>query len=259
VQLFADLFLLEDDEDDFNTLVRKAVDETWYKGIVNQITGMDIASRVRLTGLLIQENRYNTDPSPEEWLGFYFGGPALSVGKRLVSGVENIAEGEYERGAELLMPAGVTNMYKTTFGRYQESGGIYTRRQDPIYGDMGTGELMAQFFGFPPAEYTFRQEVNQRDKRVEGAVLTERTKLLRKYYVASRMGDYDELMDVMEKINKFNDKHSNVAITNDTVNKSMKKHAETSANMYDGVTISPLMRLAIEQSRMEYDNSFSLF
>jgi hypothetical protein len=66
-------------------------------------------------------------------------------------------------------------------------------------------------------------------------------------------------MDVMEKINKFNDKHSNVAITNDTVNKSMKKHAETSANMYDGVTISPLMRLAIEQSRMEYDNSFSLF
>jgi hypothetical protein len=259
VQLFADLFLLEDDEDDFNTLVRKATGETWYKGIVNQITGMDIASRVRLTGLLIQENRYNTDPSPEEWLGFYFGGPALSVGKRLVSGVENIAEGEYERGAELLMPAGVTNMYKTTFGRYQESGGIYTRRQDPIYGDMGTGELMAQFFGFPPAEYTFRQEVNQRDKRVEGAVLTERTKLLRKYYVASRMGDYDELMDVMEKINKFNDKHSNVAITNDTVNKSMKKHAETSANMYDGVTISPLMRLAIEQSRMEYDNSFSLF
>ena len=259
VQLFADLFLLDEDEDDFNTLVRKAVNETWYKGFVNELTGVDIASRIRLTGLLIQENRYNTDPSPEEWLGFYFGGPALSVGKRLVSGVENIYEGEYQRGAELLMPAGVTNAYKTTFGRYQESGGIYTRRQDPIYADMTSGELVAQFFGFPPSEYVFRQEVNQRDKRVERTVLAERTKLLRKYYVASRMGDYDELMDVMEKISKFNGKHPTTAIDNDTINKSMKKHAETSVNMYDGVTISPLMRFAIEQSRMEYDNSFSLF
>ena len=38
---------------------RKSVGEEYYKGAVNLITGADVASRIRLTGLLIQENRYN--------------------------------------------------------------------------------------------------------------------------------------------------------------------------------------------------------
>jgi hypothetical protein len=259
VQLFADLFLLGDDEDDFNTLVRKAVGEDWYKGAINSITGLDIANRIRLTGLVIQENRFNNDPSPEEWLGFHFGGPALSVGKRLLNGVRNINDGEIERGIELLMPAGVTNMYKSAFGRYQDDGGIYTRRQDPIYGDMTTGELVAQFFGFPPAEYIFRQERNIRDKRVDTAVNVERTKLLRKYYVASRMGDYESMTEALSEISKFNGKHPTAAIDNKTIDRSMKKHAETSLTMYDGVSISPLMRFAIEQSRMEYGDPSGFF
>ena len=61
--------------------------EGWYKGAFNQILdevglGADVASRVRLTGLLLQENRYNPDPSAEEFIGYYIGGPALSVAKR---------------------------------------------------------------------------------------------------------------------------------------------------------------------------------
>ena len=64
VQLLADLFVLGEEEDDFNTIVRNHVGEGWYKGAFNQIlseagVGADVASRIRLTGLLIQENRYN--------------------------------------------------------------------------------------------------------------------------------------------------------------------------------------------------------
>jgi hypothetical protein len=83
VTMLADMFLLDDEEDDADTVVRKYLGEGWYKGAVAELTGVDIAGRVRLTGLLLQENRFNKDPSLEESIGFAIGGPALSVAGRL--------------------------------------------------------------------------------------------------------------------------------------------------------------------------------
>lgn len=254
-QLLADLFFLGDDEDDFNTLVRKQVGETWYKGLVNEMTGVDIASRVRLTGLLLQENRYNTDPSVEEFFGQYLGGPALSVAKKMIRGVQDLHEGDVQRGVENLLPSAVANAYKSAFGRYQEQGGIYTRRGDPIYSDMTGGELIAQALGFAPAEYTFKQERNLRNKRVEKAILTERTKLTRKYYVALRLGDIDKIQRARQEILDFNAKHRDpdIIIDAEDIKKSIQRHRETSQRMYDGVTINPALRRAIELSNQEYN------
>lgn len=256
VQLLTDLFFLDDDEDDFNTLVRKQVTEAWYKGPVNEVTGLDIASRVRLTGLLLQENRYNTEPSVEEFFGHYLGGPALSVAKRTIRGVNDLYEGDVQRGVENLLPSAVANMYKASpIGRYQQDGGIYTRRGDPIYSDMTTGELIAQTLGFAPADYTFKQERNLRNKRVEKSILTERTKLTRKYYVALRMGDYEKARSVFNEIMEFNNRHRDpdIAIQPDDIQKSIERHKETSQRMYDGVTINPALRRAIEQSNREFN------
>lgn len=256
IQLLTDLFFLDDDEDDFNTLVRKQVTEAWYKGPINEITGLDIASRVRLTGLLLQENRYNTEPSVEEFFGHYLGGPALSVAKRTIRGVGDLYEGDVQRGVENLLPSAVANMYKASpIGRYQQDGGIYTRRGDPIYSDMTTGELIAQTLGFAPADYTFKQERNLRNKRVEKSILTERTKLTRKYYVALRMGDYDKARRVFNEIMEFNNRHRDpdIAIQPDDIQKSIERHKETSQRMYDGVTINPALRRAIEQSNREFN------
>jgi hypothetical protein len=254
-QLLADLFFLGDDEDDFNTLIRKQVGETWYKGLVNEMTGVDIASRVRLTGLLLQENRYNTDPSVEEFFGQYLGGPALSVAKKMIRGVQDLHEGDVQRGVENLLPSAVANAYKSAFGRYQEQGGIYTRRGDPIYSDMTGGELIAQALGFAPAEYTFKQERNLRNKRVEKAILTERTKLTRKYYVALRLGDIDKIQRARQEILDFNAKHRDpdIIIDAEDIKKSIQRHRETSQRMYDGVTINPALRRAIELSNQEYN------
>ena len=254
--LIANLFFLDDDEDDFNSLVRKTLgDELYYKGLVNEMTGLDIASRVRLTGLLLQENRYNPDPSTEEFLGHYLGGPALSVFNRFRRGVQDLGEGEVQRGVENMLPSAVSNAYKSTFGRYQEKGGIYTRRGDPIYSDMTTGELVAQTLGFAPSEYTFKQERNLRNKQVEKAILTERTKLTRKYYVALRLGDYEKARRAFNEIMEFNNKHRDpdIAIQPDDIQKSIERHKETSQRMYDGVTINPALRRAIEQSNREFN------
>ena len=253
VQMMYDLYA-DDDEDDFDTAVRKYIGEGYFKGPINELTGLDVASRVRLNNLVLQENRYNLNASPEENILFYLGGPALSTGKRFARGVSDIATGEVQRGIESLLPAAVTNAYKVSpIGRYQEDGGIYTRRGDPIYTDMTAGDLTAQFFGFPPAEYIARQERNLRDKRVEKSVTTERTKLLKQYYVGLRHADTDAVIDTMTKITEFNLEHPYAVIDPKSIERSMKQHVKSSQEMFDGVSISPLMREAIRMSRMEYD------
>jgi hypothetical protein len=259
-QLMADLLLFDDDEDDTNERVRAFMGEGWYKGAFNQVLdtvgiGADVASRVRLTGLLLQENRYNPNPSAEEAIGYYIGGPALSVAKRTGRGIIDLYNGETQRGIESIMPVGFSNMYKSV-GRYQQDGGIYTRRNDPIYDDMTGGELFTQFIGFAPAEYIRIQEENQRVKRIDRSISKQRSDLTKKYYVAARMGDWDALADVKRDMAKFNKAHPTFKITGDSLNKSIKQHIKTSENMYNGVTLSPAMRKVAEEHLYGVRNGF---
>ena len=259
VSMLVDLYQ-DDDEDDADTLVRKYVAEGWYKGAVAELTGVDVASRVRLTGLLLANNKFNRDPSLEENIGIYFGGPALSTANRLKRGVEDLfLSDQYDAetyGMESLMPAGLTNLWRNTVGRYAKEGGIQNRRKNPIYDDMTSGEVFAAALGFPPAEYTFRQEQNSRNKGLEIAVTQKRSALTTKYYVASKMGDYDSMSDTLKDINAFNARYAKdnpaVAITPASIRKSLKGHRDTTARTHNGITISPLMQYAIERSNAEY-------
>jgi hypothetical protein len=251
--MVANMFL-DDEEDDADTIVRKYIGEGWYKGPINELLGIDVASRVRLNNLLIQDNRYNAKPSPEEFIGFYLGGPALSTGKRLVRGVTDLQEGFVERGIENLLPPAVANAYKATFGRYARDGGAFTRRGDPIYDDITTGELVGQVFGFAPSNYTFEQERNAATKRMDRNISDRRTKALRKMYMAYRMGDYEDYQDAMKEIMEFNRRYagSKVVITPDTLKKSIDRHRTTSVEMYNGITISPNLRSLLIEHRNEW-------
>ena len=256
VAMIADLFFLDDEEDDFDTAVRKHIGEGWYKGAVTELTGVDIAGRVRLTGLLLQENRFNKDASLEENLAFYLGGPALSTANRLYRGVSDLRSGDIgsvERGIESLAPAGLTNAWRSSFGRYAREGGIRTRRGDPIYDDMTTGDFAAQALGFPPAEYTFIQERTARNKGVEKAITTKRTRLTKQFYIANRMGDVEAMNRLVGEMVEHNKRHPVEAITPKQIMKSFESHMATSAKMHNGVTINPLMKHAIMKSNMEYN------
>ena len=248
--------IADDDEEDFDTIVRKYVSEGYFKGPLVEASGIDFSNRVRLSGLLIQENRYNTDPSPEEFLGFHFGGPAWSTGKRLYRAGKDLNEGEIERGLESLAPAGLTNAWRNSLGRYAREGEIASRRGDVIQDDLSFGQLASGFVGFPPAEYTFKQEQNMIEKKIDRTVNDNRTKLLRKYYTVQRTGDVSRINDTIEEMTKFNKKHPVAALTAKEINRSMKAHIKSSNNMHNGVTISPLMKLAMERSRLDYTQGF---
>jgi hypothetical protein len=252
-----DLLLLDDEDDDIETIVRKAISEEAYKGPLTALLGVDMSSRIGLSGLILQANRFNADASPEEDLLFYAGGPAWSTVSAFLRGAKDLREGEIQRGMEAILPSGLRNVAQTL--RFMEDDGILTRRRDPIMDDLSFGELAAKAIGFAPAEYTRTQEMNQQTKNVDRAVNSTRTNILRRYYVATRMGDSDERRRMMERIQAFNKRHPTARIDADSLRKSMRKHMETSATMYNGITISPNMRRALEESRNEWDQGFQLF
>jgi hypothetical protein len=249
VKLIANVFFLDDEEEDFDTIVRQYMGEGWYKGAITEFAGLDVASRMALTGLLIQENRFNNNPSLEETIGFYAGGPALSVANRLYRGGSDLIAGETQRGIENILPAGLSNAYRAAFGRYAQQGGIYTRRNDPIYDDLTNGELFALGMGLRPTEYSFRTETSGALKNIDIAVNKKRSFLIKQYYVAMSMGDYEKMMDVYDDMIKFNKRHPEAAITPDSIEDSMKRHAETTENMHYGRSFSTTYGDAIRDIR----------
>ena len=145
-----DALFADDEEDDARTSLRKYLGEGTYKGPLTAALGTDVASRIALSHLLLQGNRYNRDATVEETIGFWVGGPAVSTANRGIRAWKDFGEGEFERAAENLAPAGVTNLVRSTFGRYAREEGIRTRRFDPIYDDMTMGDFAMQALGFPP-------------------------------------------------------------------------------------------------------------
>ena len=245
--MIANLFL-DEDEDDAETIVRKYIGEGWYKGALTSMLDVDVSQRVALTNLLFQVNRFNRNPSPEETIGYYLGGPAWSVGKSFIRGTGELINGDMQRGIESMVPGAVRNGLKAI--RYTEEGAL-TRRKDPILDDITTGQLFSQVIGFAPADYARRQEENQGLKRIEDTIRNNRSALLKKYYLAIRMRDYEEAREVKKEILAFNKRigrsFPRAIITSDSVERSMRSHMKTSATAHNGIALSPMFRTALQQ------------
>ena len=241
-QALADMFLLDDDEEDADTLTRKYLGDPLYKGGIQYLTSflgseVDVGSRIGLSHLILGSNKYDFGESGKEELVNLLGGPALGYGSSVVRGVESILNGDVQRGIESTLPSAARNLVQSV--RFA-SEGARTRRGDIIADDFNFGELTAKALGFAPAEYTNAQERNQDLKRIGRKVDADRTRLHKKYYVALRQGD--DIADVIEEIVEFNKRHAGkgkkVLITPESIKRSMAQHGRTSVKMYKGVVLS---------------------
>jgi hypothetical protein len=66
-----------------------------------------------------------------------------------------------------------------------------------------------------------------------------------------RFGDSEEAREVMKEIVEFNREDiikvdPKLAITPDTIERSMRRHRTTTAKMHNGVLLSPYMKSAVE-------------
>jgi hypothetical protein len=246
-----DLFLADDDEPKLDEVARLWMGEFFFNGPLNAILGVDVASRIGLSDLIFRDGLVRDQDSAILSAVEMLGGPVFGVASRVERGIDLIGEGYTQRGIEQMLPSAFGNLLKG--GRYATEG-PQTLRGDPIVDDLGTFSTVGQFFGFAPADYIRQLEENASRKRVNKDVSEERTKLLKKYYIAQRMGDKEEARDILREMLDLGKRHPGVAITAETIDNSMAQHMKTSALMYNGVTLNP--KLVSELLEYNYTEPF---
>jgi hypothetical protein len=228
--LFAD-----DDEDDFETATRKYIGEFAYKGLINEITGLDVAGRIGLSDLIFRTNPTSQSATFQDAFLQTFGGPAYGAGSKIMRGLSKIQEGNIERGIEDILPSFLGNAMKSF--RYGTEGAT-TMRGDPMIEDFSIFSIGAQALGFTPAELSLQQAINAKTKGIEKAILDEKNKLLQRYNISDRIGDVEAREEAKEKLMELNRKHPGLGINAETFERSSRAFLDASNRMKNGVQYS---------------------
>jgi hypothetical protein len=239
--------LKEDDEDDWDTVATSVIGEGWYNGVFYGM-GLDISSRIGMSNLLYrsmpnQENESIIKDSIE-----MLGGPIAGIGMRMGQGIDMMRAGEMERGAERLLPAGISNMFKSVrFGKE----GARTLRGDPMVEDLSPVSLAGQFLGFAPTEYARQVEINARNIYQDRLINSKRSKLLRDRNISIVEKDSSEERKIDREINEFNKRNPEFLITEDTKARSKRTFDTNTLNMDNGVLISAPRRELVRQQTLD--------
>ena len=239
--------LKEDDEDDWDTVATSVIGEGWYNGVFYGM-GIDVSSRIGMSNLLYrsmpnQENESIITDGIE-----MLGGPIAGIGMRIGQGVDMMRDGEMMRGTERLLPAGISNMFKSVrFGKE----GARTLRGDVMVEDLSPTSLVGQFLGFAPTKYSRQVEINARNIYQDRLIGKRRSKLLKDRNIALVENDMDEERKIDKKIIEFNQKHPEYPITSDTKQRSKRTFDNNSMEMDNGVLISSPRRELVRQQTLD--------
>ena len=181
--------------------------ELFYKGLINYGLGIDITDRAKLNSLILQQNKWNTRPDFFAFVAQLAVGPSGSTIQNTVKGGLDVYNGETERGIEKMLPPGLANNWKSSFGRLAREG-YRSRDGHPIYADVTRGELALQFFGFRPSEVAYRSDMSARYRRMSKAVAEKRADIYKRYREAEAESDAPKMALVMEDREAFNNKEA---------------------------------------------------
>jgi hypothetical protein len=252
-----DLFV-DDDEDDFDAMLRKTVGEGLYKGVINEALGVEVASRISLNSLLYRPPIIEKDQSQFFTLIEQLGGPIVGIGLSIERGVGLVQEGEILKGTEAILPAAARNIIKG--GKQAATGEVETRRGDAVVEDIGVMQVLGQFAGFANADVIKTYEINKNERRKDTFLRTERTRLLRAANIAAANGDASGYREALKKIRDYNRElprsaRSKNLIMPDTIKKSRRAFDQRTKKMVGGIEYTPFMLRSLD----EYDQGIQLF
>jgi hypothetical protein len=243
----------DDDDEPFDEIVRKGVSEIPFKGILNYVFGVEVASRLSLNDLIMRDVINENEKNKFTYLLEAFGGPVIGTLGKIDRGREQIKDGDIARGIETLLPASLGNLMRSI--RFANEGAT-TLRGDPIVDDINAYNVVAQAFGFMPVEYARQLEINAALKGIDKAVNKKKTETLRRYYLGYRMGDTDVQADMLERLRDLEAKHPGVFPKGlqDTLQRSMRQHMKTTQEMYAGISLSKNLRKELLELAEEYED-----
>ena len=253
VQVLANMLLADDDEPyDLDQEVRESFGMLGYKGPANLLFGIDIASRTGFNGMV-----WRDDPKRLAEVGYtsyfieHFLGPTFSTGKMVLQdGPAMMANGQYERGLEKMLPSFLKNPLKAM--RYATEGAKNPNGASLVDDVSGYNQFM-QIFGFTPQNvseaYAKAGSMKQADKKL----MDRRDGLLDALYLARTNGDVDQMSRIQEKINRYNELNPlpPYVLRPSSVSRSMKARDKALDESVYGVHFSPK---ALQQLEEKYGN-----
>ena len=245
------LLFTDEDEEDFETIVQKYMQEPFYNGAINYFTGAEVASRVSMSGLLFRENKIDKNQSVFYDLVEMLGGPAVGLALNMERGYGLLKDGETYRAVEAFTPSAIKSGLKAY--RYATEGAT-TARGDEIV-PLNAIDIALQAVGYTPEAYARTQEATGREKRIDEAIRNRKRRLHRKYNLAKAEGDFEAAMEVLAEMREFTKRHPEAAITPASLNQSYAQYRKISADMIGGVSFSPGYLEQARGSIGEYDPS----
>ena len=236
------------DDDDFDTVMREYLGDFFYKGPVNYFTNLSIADRVGWTDLIWREQKGdNAGASAVAQFIETIGGAPVSVINSILRGKDLIAEGQWDRGIEAMLPIGLRNILKG--GRYFTEG-ANTLRGDTV-GDVNGYNAAMQVLGFAPADLMKQYEENAYMTEKAKAIRSIEKNALKKYYAAMREGDADGMMEAREKLFELGAKYPEMGINESTITRSVKARERISNEMHHGVQLDRKLAPYLKQAAAE--------
>jgi muramidase (phage lysozyme) len=247
----------DDEDDDLGTATRNYIGEFAYKGPIEYFTNLAVASRMSINDMIVRTSNEKAEAATfAQQMAEVIGGAAYSVPERIERGLNLIREGHTERGIEMMLPVAASNMFKAV--RYGLEG-TNTLRGDPITGDVSPGNVMAQFIGIAPADYTRQMEENDRLKGMHDKVIRKASNLKRKYYTADRAGDLGGKWDAREELIELGEKHPGLEISRGNVDSSLRRSMKAQRNateeMRHGIRYSKKMLKEIKEKEREWEEA----
>ena len=234
--------MLYDDDDvpyDFDEAVRSAIGDLGYKGPLNKILNVDIASRTGFNGLLWRE-----DPRRLAEVGFpqyfveHFFGPGWSIVVNAGRGLNDFSQGNIMRGFENTTPSFVRNIFKSM---RVATEGARTRQGTKIIDDPGAYSAFMQIIGFNNAELAEAYARANSMKQAEKKIMNRKTSLLNKYWLAMNAGDTDGMIEAQRDLQILGIKYPGL-INSSTITRSMKQKQRREREAIDGISLPNKIR-----------------
>ena len=213
----------------------------------SRLTPWDISGRVGLDKLLLPDVQEGLEG--QRWAESFSTamlGPVIGMGVNAAKAAQKMADGDYGRGLEDLLPIFARNPIKAA--RYWFEG-AQDRTGIEIKGDVSLAGELGQFIGFSPSEvrlaFEGRSAVMDADRRLS----ERRSALMSQFARAAMEKDVEGMAEARESIRVFNEKNPGRRITAQQMWQSVRSREKRIREAEDGVYLPRTRRDAMEAGR----------
>ena len=217
------------------TFMGMKVSDILLYGVPTAMTGEDFSTKFGLNDMWFRDVKA-TRTEREELIAYAIqkAGPAINMILNWADGAQAMVNGDVEKAAEKIMPAGIRNLVLTH--KYATEGAKNVKGDEILTKDeYTTGMLVYQALGFKSAELSHAQDLAFKLAQLDQQIKFKRQDLVTNLKTQYRKEDaeaYDKLDD--ERL-KFNARYPKYKLTQDEVRTSIKADEKASAEAVRGI------------------------